>query len=227
MKLIFTDGGARNNGKKDCKAAWAVFFGDGDEMNEAGMVSSEPSNQKAELYAIYSGLKKLEHIPIDPEEEIVFITDSQFSIDCLTKWYKRWDKFGWKTYKGDPVKHAIIIQESIELAKKYKVKFTHINSHKIPPLDKGSEEYKIWYGNFTVDKMATEMMNKSSPSGRTANPLFKGKSLRISWDDNAEAVLESEDSGDDNVVAKKEVKKARKIKDSTKDEKDVGLTINW
>ena len=36
-------------------------------------------------------------------EEIVIFTDSEYSLNSLTKWYKNWENNGWLTSTGNPV----------------------------------------------------------------------------------------------------------------------------
>src|SRR6476660_3213701 len=93
----FTDGGARNNGKPNCTAAWATYFSDNEDLvpyNESGNILIDPSNQKAELYAIKKALGKLIAIvdSCSPVGAVRIITDSQYSIDCITKWCRNWEK---------------------------------------------------------------------------------------------------------------------------------------
>ena len=128
------------------------------------------------------------------------VTDSQYCIDCVTKWCKNWEKNGWRTYKGEHVKHSTIIKKCIayisELEKKIgcKVEFKHVNSHTIPPKDKNGEEWKIWYGNYMADKMVNETMNESDGGQKTKF----GKVIQIDWDG---AILSSNDKPSTNTSA--------------------------
>lgn len=184
----FTDGGARNNGKPHCVAAWAVYFDDLSKYNETDRILIDPSNQKAELYAIKMALKKLTEIVSNQKEttstSVRIVTDSQYSIDCVTKWCRNWEKNGWRTYKGEHVKHSTIIKDclayiaGLEKTMGSKVTFLHVNSHTIPPKNKDSEEYAVWYGNYMADKMVNETMSRPDIS---KNGRF-GKVIRIDWD---------------------------------------------
>jgi len=186
---VFTDGGAKNNGKKSCVAAWAVYFGEFNLAiyNSSDRILIDPSNQKAELYAIRMALKNLlDYLQTNTVTSIRIVTDSQYSIDCLTKWYKNWEKNGWRTAKGDHVKHSTVIKESLamisEIDKRHRIKviFTHVNSHMIPPKDTLSDEYAMWYGNFMADKMANEVMSRCATNGTFQQNL--GKVVRVDWD---------------------------------------------
>lgn len=152
-EYIFTDGSCTNNGQKNSKAAYAVFYGKNDIRNIARRlkpkIGERVSNNKAELKAILECLKTL-----SPEGKYYIVSDSEYSINCVTKWSKGWEVNGWKTTKGKDVLNKDLIKDIIEMLKILNVKFIHVESHKNKPNDKSSMEYKLWYGNFMVDKMA-------------------------------------------------------------------------
>jgi len=220
--VVFTDGGAKNNGKRNCTAAWAVFFDDEtgtvsqrtlERYNESGKIYSEPSNQKAELYAINKALEKATHIVQNrelPLDTLQIVTDSQYSIDCLTKWCKNWEKNGWRTYKGEKVKHDSIIKESLksiqELQRWVSIEWKHVNSHLIAPKNPKSIEYILWYGNYKVDKMVSSSLSQSQT--HTFN-MPKGKAIAVDWDGS---------------LLPDNVKPAKKKKE--KDD-DSSITVNW
>ena len=192
MTTVFTDGGALNNGKRNCSAAWAVFFNDDHPLNESGPILVDPSNQKAELFAIHEALKKTKD-----QTHVTIITDSKYSIDCLTKWCKAWERNGWKTSKNEPVKHLRLIKDSIELTKDRNIIFKHVNSHRVPPADKTSLEYQTWYGNFMVDKMVGKELASNVPP-KWVQP--KGKAVEIDWDGNIKEI-------ENDVIDKKQKEK--------------------
>lgn len=63
------------------------------------------TNQIGELCAV---LEALRTHPGD--EELVIETDSQYAINCSTKWVHGWKKNGWKNSKKEPVKNAELIR---------------------------------------------------------------------------------------------------------------------
>jgi len=63
------------------------------------------TNQRAELAAI---LRALEISPTNREVHIV--TDSKYSIDCVTVWCKNWERNGWQTSVKQPVLNKDLIQ---------------------------------------------------------------------------------------------------------------------
>lgn len=162
VEEVFTDGSAIHNGKPNCKAGYAVYFGDKDPKNIAKKLPRHPSNQHAELKAIETALDTLVNSRKKETKTIVIYTDSKYSINCVTVWINNWRKNNWKTTKGELVKHASLIRSIDQLVKTIekegtKVRFEHINSHTTAPSNKNSKEYRIWYGNNAVDKMAQKI----------------------------------------------------------------------
>ena len=63
------------------------------------------TNQRAELTAI---VRALDLAPRD--RAVTIITDSKYAIDCVTKWYMKWEKYGWKTLGGKKVVNDDVIK---------------------------------------------------------------------------------------------------------------------
>lgn len=103
---IYTDGSSLANGQAGSRAGLGVWFGDGDRRNIAERLTGDPqTNQRAELQAIY---RALEVAPVDQPVQI--FTDSQYSINCVTKWAASWSLKGWRTAAGEEVKNQDIIR---------------------------------------------------------------------------------------------------------------------
>ncbi len=166
---VFTDGAALANGYNNCSAGWGVFFDDLDVRNCSAMISSGPvSNQVAELTAVSVALEILCSTPTETPtcaaKPVVIVTDSKYVVDCLTKWYKQWEKNNWQTQKGEPVKHRVLIQKCRGLLSDSNrpVTFLHVNSHQRRPKgDKKSISYILWYGNSQADSLASKTVTKN------------------------------------------------------------------
>lgn len=163
----FTDGSAINNGKKHVKSGVGVYFPDDTIDNisfncnnffktHPSFSSLKPSNNVAELLAIFIALKIL--IPkatrASPEQIIIIYSDSEYSINCITKWSLNWKKNGWKKKNKDHIKNIELIKPLSELNSKFRIKFVHINSHMPEPFPKYSPKWMIWNGNDIADKLA-------------------------------------------------------------------------
>lgn len=77
-------------------------------------------------------LRVLETDPT-PSEILEILTDSAYSISCLSTWHKNWDKNGWKNASGQPVSNADLIKRILYLIRKRpfsgKLVFTHVRGH--------------------------------------------------------------------------------------------------
>lgn len=88
------------------------------------------TNQVAELYAIYYSMTFLEHNNCS-NRPLVIYTDSKYCIGCLTLWYKKWIKNGWKNSKGKQVENSGLISNILNKVKSWKehIKFLHVKAH--------------------------------------------------------------------------------------------------
>lgn len=68
------------------------------------------TNQRAELTAI---LRALEVAPRD--RPVAIYTDSNYSIKCLTDWYKKWEQNGWLNSARKPVENKDLIERVLAL----------------------------------------------------------------------------------------------------------------
>jgi ribonuclease HI len=155
MKIVaFTDGACENNGKKNARASWGVWFPDHKELSKAEAVPADQqqTNQRGELMAISKAVQIVEaNFPHDTDIHI--FTDSEYSKNCLTTWLPSWLANNWKTKAGKDVCHRDIIEDcSTRLAKFNSFIFTHVDAHT------GGDDYNS-VNNAIVDKMATRVLN--------------------------------------------------------------------
>jgi ribonuclease HI len=154
--IVFTDGASRNNNLKDAstrRAGIGVFFGFNDPRNISEPFLMDPvTNQRAELFAVIRALEALERDYRDSIEKgnqslyqrVVVITDSQYTISCMTSWLKTWKQNNWMSSTGEPVKNRELIErldEAIHMLPS--VEFLHVPGHSDVP------------GNVEADKLAT------------------------------------------------------------------------
>lgn len=162
ITYVFTDGGARGNGSSSCKASWAFYVTNGCNVAEAyGLVAPaklglkyQASNNRGELTAIEAALTYLaSHLDtFGPECRVV--TDSEYAIGCITKWYADWKA------KPDVLakkKNVDLISRCYDLVQKInaeaRVTFEHVKGHAEEPQDEDSAEWFYWSCNDTVDRL--------------------------------------------------------------------------
>ena len=134
ITIVFTDGCCINNGKKGEKilGGYGIFFGFNDPRNLAEPYYDEPTNNKAELYAIIKSIMIMEDTLISDKKHKLFIfTDSDYSLKSFTKWAKDWEKNGWKKSDGGNIKNIELIKTGFTLYKKYKsqIKIIKVKAH--------------------------------------------------------------------------------------------------
>lgn len=109
----------------------------------------ECSSQKAELYAVYAAL----HIT---QGALRIVTDSQYTIDCLTSWGPQWEKDGW-----EGVANSFLIRPCLGALKDRDVEFQHVRGHT-----------GVWL-NEETDRLAKMgcACNSSDPVEESSGPL--------------------------------------------------------
>lgn len=154
--VIFTDGSCIKKKGIEPKCGYGVYFPNKELKNMSKSFDvGELTNQRAELYAIYKGIKKISN-EID-FDYINIYTDSEYSIKSLTVWIDNWKQNNWKTANNKEVANQDIIKKIDKYLQKYKGKiyFHHIRSHT------GKKDfYSIC--NEKADKLATDGAKNST-----------------------------------------------------------------
>ena len=150
---IYTDGSCPGNGKDGCRGGIGVHFRDPKHEDISQPCNDHPTNQKMELMAIHLALEQI--FPYQSQyKSIQLYTDSQYSIDCVTKYISNWLKNNWKNSKHEPVKNKEIIQAIYDLKIQFKnLSLNHINSHT------GKQDQHS-LGNERADQLAFKAANK-------------------------------------------------------------------
>jgi ribonuclease HI len=111
--------------------------------NISERLRGEPqTNQRAELTAILRALQK-----VSVDQDVQIHTDSKYSLNCITEWYRGWVAKGWKTQGGEDVKNKDLVQAirakiDDRDASGTKTLFQWVRGHGISP------------GNIEADKLA-------------------------------------------------------------------------
>src|SRR3990172_1681031 len=91
VEYVFTDGSCFNNGKEGSIGGFGIFFGKGDPRNKSKKYKGTTTNNYMELLAIFECFKIFKK-----NRKYCIISDSEYAINCVTKWYKKWINNGWK-----------------------------------------------------------------------------------------------------------------------------------
>lgn len=173
---VFTDGACSNNGRPTAKAGYAVWFPDAQSLSTSARLpdGTPQTNQRAELSAIHRCVVLLDDGGYH-DEEVVIYTDSDYSINCLTKWMPGWVARNWKTSGGTDVLHRDLIEDiSTRLTKFKSHRFVHVRAH-----TGGTDELSA--NNDIVDRMARatidETVREIVPPAQ--DDLYPGCPLRL------------------------------------------------
>lgn len=149
--VVFTDGSFMKKlraGEQTIFCGYGIYFPNNELSNISRPFRRPPfTNQRAELFAIYVAVLLVKkHFP---GRTIHIYTDSEYSINSLTKWAYKWEKNGWHTSSGQNVENQDIIKPLFSVIKQITVIFSHVLSHT------GNNDAISMSNNF-VDKLAKE-----------------------------------------------------------------------
>lgn len=153
--IIFTDGSCSGNGSSDAIGGIGIHFPN-KELKDVSKIFKlgTCTNQRTELYAILTAIRYVKKKLGLRKYEILIKTDSDYSINCITKWVNGWIKNGWKTQKGTDVANREFIEPIYNYCTKYDITFEHVDAH--TGLDDDDS-----IANDKADKLATRATAKA------------------------------------------------------------------
>lgn len=124
IQSIYTDGACTGN---PGPGGWGVvvYFNDG-SVHELGDASKKTTNNRMEMQAAIAALKFLESS--GQNKPITLYTDSEYLINCVTKWVKGWKRKGWKKSDGKPVLNQDLLQ-ILDNLNNQQIKWQHVRGH--------------------------------------------------------------------------------------------------
>ena len=156
---LFTDGACSDNGKKSARGGYGVYVYSKPSMNihvSMPLLPNEPqTNNRGELKGIQAALDILDRFESEWRKEYTEFyiwSDSEYSINSLTKWAKGWRSNGWKKRDGGQIQNIDLIKPLYErLSRMSQVSLHHVRAHQ----DSKRNEFP-YDGNFQADKLATQ-----------------------------------------------------------------------
>lgn len=122
---VYTDGSCSNNGKADAAAGIGIYFGENDPRNVSQRVEGKQTNNTAELTAILHTFPLIES-DILKGKKVMIVSDSEYSIRCLTSYGEKCAKAAWK----EEIPNKDLVRKLYELYKgQANVRFHHIMAH--------------------------------------------------------------------------------------------------
>lgn len=108
---IYTDGSSLSNGRANAWGGVGVYFGPSDRRNISEPLEGvKQTNQRAELMAM---VRALEVAPKD--RKIVLVSDSKYSIDCVTDWFHNWQRNNWINSSKKAVENRDLVQKILDM----------------------------------------------------------------------------------------------------------------
>lgn len=124
-------------------------------MNYIGSAGYPGSNNQAEIKAFYETLQIAQALNI---KQVLFLLDSEYTLNAITKWCQSWVRNGWKKADGGPVSNAELLGPAYRLytdliAQGFTLNLRHVKAH-------AGE-----FGNEQADQLATLGINYSKSVG--------------------------------------------------------------
>lgn len=116
-------------------AGWAWYI---DEENWGSGGWDHGTNNMGELQAV---LELFRATAGQPEQELKILCDSQYAINCISKWMPGWKKRGWKKADGKPVLNQEILKELDAAIKGRKYTFEWVKGHAGHDLNEAADDH--------------------------------------------------------------------------------------
>ena len=118
---IYTDGACKGN---PGPGGWGAWLSSGGHDKELFGGERETTNNRMELTAPIEALASLKR-----SCDVVVYLDSEYVRKGITEWIINWQRRGWKTADGKPVKNADLWQRLDALRKLHTVEWRWVKGH--------------------------------------------------------------------------------------------------
>lgn len=118
---IYTDGACKGN---PGPGGWGAWLSSGGHDKELFGGERETTNNRMELTAPIEALASLKR-----SCDVVIYLDSEYVRKGITEWIVNWQRRGWKTADGKPVKNADLWQRLDALRKLHHVEWRWVKGH--------------------------------------------------------------------------------------------------
>jgi ribonuclease HI len=128
---IYCDGACSPNPGKSGTGVAVYEFGKVTSLY-FGLYQANGTNNTAELNGLLSAFQLAEHfIAKEDNSTLCILSDSKYSIDCITKWAKGWQAKGWTRGKGETIKNLALVQQCYAHYQKIhrQISIRHVKGH--------------------------------------------------------------------------------------------------
>lgn len=163
-KIVAVDGACRRNGRHNARAAVGVYFGRGNDLNEARALDEwdgPPSNQRAELIAAVEALEIVEEEIRSPWTDLEIVTlvvktDSAYVYNGITDWIFDWMDAGFYATSGWRVKNRDLFVELNDLVYRLDSRGVNVLFWKVDRADNANADR---LANLALDRAEEEEEN--------------------------------------------------------------------
>jgi ribonuclease HI len=113
-------------------AGWAWYVDD--DCWAAGGWKHATNNQ-GELMAVLQFFRATEHL----DDDLLILCDSQYVINCISKWMPGWKRKGWRKADGKPVMNVELLKEIDEAIVGRTYRFEWVKGHANHPLNEAAD----------------------------------------------------------------------------------------
>ncbi|MCA4133815.1 ribonuclease HI family protein [Arthrobacter sp. M4] len=115
-------------------AGWAWYV---DDSNWRAGGWPHGTNNQGELMAVLDLLRQTAHLP---HEDLQILCDSQYVINCITKWMPGWKRKGWRKADGKPVLNVELLKDIDRELVGRRYAFTWVKGHAGHDLNEAADE---------------------------------------------------------------------------------------
>jgi len=113
-------------------AGWAWYV---DDLSWSAGGWKHATNNQGELKAVLELFRATRHI----DDDLLVLCDSQYVINCITKWMRGWKAKGWRKADGKPVMNVDLLKEiDAELVGR-RYRFEWVKGHANHPLNEAAD----------------------------------------------------------------------------------------
>jgi ribonuclease HI len=150
-------------------AGWAWYVDD-DSWAAGGW--KHATNNQGELMAVLQLFRATAHV----DDDLLILCDSQYVINCITKWMPGWKKKGWRKADGKPVMNVELLKEIDEALKGRRYRFEWVKGHANHPLNEAADARA---------RGASEAFARNRPApggpGYTGGPATAAPAKAVAW----------------------------------------------
>ncbi|WP_076540788.1 ribonuclease H family protein [Shewanella sp. UCD-KL21] len=157
--MVFTDGGCEPNPGK-AGSGMAIYRDGAVAELWFGLYNPNGTNNSAELNALYQALLVAQKA-IKANQSVKILSDSQYSINCITNWAYGWKSKGWKRKTAGDIANLEVIKQAHELydAIKDDMEIEHVAAHVGIEGNELADRMSI----YAIDQKLTEFVKYDKP----------------------------------------------------------------